>query len=641
MFVSRIRGALAALPLVAALVACGSDPSGPAPTPPPPPPATPAFTLALTGGAVTILQGETATLGVSVTRSGGFTGAVTVSVEGLPAGATAAPVTIAGSATTGQVTITTTGAVVVGTASLTLRGTGTGVEPRTIAVGLTISAPPAAGTYTLAATPTALTVAAGASGQIALTLTRTGGYAGDVAFAATAPAGVTVSFNPASTTGTTTTATIAVAAGTAASTGQVTLRGTAAGQPDRTVQVALTTTAGGSGGGSGNVAWTFCEAQGVPIWFAAQDGTGAWSRVTPNGQEFRFQVSGARGGVAYVTPEDGGTVLSVFHGTQAELQAHGAALCGGRTGPARTLTGTVANVPNPGVLLLSLGGAQGTATPPGNAFSIGRVPSGTIDVLGGASAIGFGGGGATIDLQRLFLRRNINPATNASLGTLDFAGAESFAPVSATATITNAPGEFLSVVGSFISANNLFLTYATDAGSTGGAVTIKGLPGDRRQAGELHMFNITASPTTDPTTGSTRTVGLVFAAIANQTITYGPTMTVPTLTSLGGGRAQAVYPIQSAYDRYWVAVFEQQSLNRRVEIEMTSGWLGSGANATLAMPDLSGVAGWSASWALASGTTASWTVTGTGWDGAGGITAPPFVEGARYVSATQRATFVP
>src|SRR5690606_33647452 len=168
--------------------------------------------------------------------------------------------------------------------------------------------------------------------------------------------------------------------------------------------------------------------------------------------------------------------------------------------------------------------------------SITRVPSGTIDVLGGASALTFGGAGVSFDLQRLFLRRNINPGTNASLGTLDFTGAESFAPAAATATITNAGGEFIAVTGSFISTNGSFLTYSVGTGAAAAAVPLKGLPGDKRQAGELHMFNISATPSLDPNAGSTRNVGLVFAAMANQTVTYGPTMTMPTVSSLGGGR---------------------------------------------------------------------------------------------------------
>lgn len=630
----RISG----LTLLATLVACGSS-SPSEPGPPPPPPQTPAFTMALGATTLAALQGETAQLTVTVVRSGGFAGAVNVTAEGLPAGATAAPITIAAGSTTGQLSIVLAAGATLGNSTVTVRGTGAGLDPRTATVALTVSAPPAAGTYTLAAAPTTVSIAAGASAQATITLTRTGGFAGAVALTATTPAGVTVAFNPASVTGTTATATITVAGGTAAGLVQVTIRGTATGQPERTAAIALTITAGGGGGGAGNVAWTFCESAGLPLWLAVQDGTGAWTRVTPTGQEYRFQINGTRGGVAYVAPEDAGTVLKVFYGTTAELQAQGGTICGGRTGAARTVTGTVANAPVPGVSIFRLGTSAGTLA--GNTVTFTRVPSGAIDLVAGTAAIGFGGGGATFTLQRMLIRRNLNPANQGSLGTIDFTGAESFAPATATATLTNGNGEFTSVTASYLTADGGVTAYAVDAGSTTPTVTLAGVPADKRQAGELHLFNVSVTPTTNPDAGATRNVGLVFAAIANKSITFGAPMTMPTVTTLGGGRLQAVYTIQPDYNRHWIASFDQTTIDRRAEIQATTGWLGGGATVTLAMPDLATVAGWNAAWALQPGTSASWTVSGTGWTGGNGITSPPFVEGAQYVSASQRASITP
>jgi hypothetical protein len=54
------------------------------------PTAAPDFSLAVTPGSVTVpLLGSTANYTVTITRTGGFTGAVTLSVSGLPSGATA------------------------------------------------------------------------------------------------------------------------------------------------------------------------------------------------------------------------------------------------------------------------------------------------------------------------------------------------------------------------------------------------------------------------------------------------------------------------------------------------------------------------------------------------------------------------
>ena len=60
----------------------------------------------------------------------------------------------------------------------------------------------AAADFSLSATPASLTVARGASGASTITITRTGGFTGSVAFTASGlPTGVTAAFNPTSTTG--------------------------------------------------------------------------------------------------------------------------------------------------------------------------------------------------------------------------------------------------------------------------------------------------------------------------------------------------------------------------------------------------------------------------------------------------------
>jgi uncharacterized delta-60 repeat protein len=91
---STSRTALIALSLAAAsfAAACGSSP-GMGTTPPPVEEAS--FTIALAAEKLPVLQGGTASVEVTLTRKAGFTGAVTLSDAGLPAGASFAPVVIA------------------------------------------------------------------------------------------------------------------------------------------------------------------------------------------------------------------------------------------------------------------------------------------------------------------------------------------------------------------------------------------------------------------------------------------------------------------------------------------------------------------------------------------------------------------
>jgi hypothetical protein len=95
--------------------------------------------------------------------------------------------------------------------------------------------------FTLAATPASLTVQHGKTGTYAITITRTGGFAGAVALSVTGLGpGVTGTFNPASTTGNTSTLTINAQGNAQRATFTLTITGTSAGVPTATRTVSLT-----------------------------------------------------------------------------------------------------------------------------------------------------------------------------------------------------------------------------------------------------------------------------------------------------------------------------------------------------------------------------------------------------------------
>ena len=75
--------------------------------------------------------------------------------------------------------------------------------------------------YSLGAAPATLTVNRGANGAVSLSITRTGGFTGRVAFSAAGlPAGVTAAASPASTTGNTSTVTFTASSGATLGNGQ-------------------------------------------------------------------------------------------------------------------------------------------------------------------------------------------------------------------------------------------------------------------------------------------------------------------------------------------------------------------------------------------------------------------------------------
>jgi WD40 repeat protein len=212
----------AAALLAFAVSACGG---GDGPTPPP---ATPTASIAIGSAAASIVAGATAPVAVTLTRGGGFTGAVTVTAAALPTGVTASTETIAAGATTATITLTAAAsAPTVSAIAGTVTGTGSGVTiaPQALAVTVTSAA---GASITLSAASG--TVAAGSSGTVTVTLARTGGFTGDVVIGATSlPAGVTVANQTIAAAATTATLTIVATSAAAPATTNISITGTGTG----------------------------------------------------------------------------------------------------------------------------------------------------------------------------------------------------------------------------------------------------------------------------------------------------------------------------------------------------------------------------------------------------------------------------
>ena len=254
----EVRRLASATIAAAMLAACsGGDDGGTEPTP--------TIDIALSNAALTIVQGTNQTTTVTLTRSGGFTGDVAVTVEGLPTGVTAsaAPATLGASVTSSVVTFTASATAATGAATATIRASGNGVTAKTATVALTVNAAPS---YSLAAA--AASVAQGGTGNSNITITRTGGFAGAVTLSAEGlPTGVTAAFAPNNTTTNASVLTLTAAAGATTGVSTVTVRGTATGQTDKTATFQLTVTATGGGG-------SFTLAVGQTTVTGPQGGTG-------------------------------------------------------------------------------------------------------------------------------------------------------------------------------------------------------------------------------------------------------------------------------------------------------------------------------------------------------------------------------
>ena len=153
----------------------------------------PNFTLSSSPASLTVNRGASGASTITITRSGGFTSAVSLSATGLPSGVTATfnPASTTGGSST--LTLAASSTAATGTVNVTINGAGGGLS-RSTTLSLTVNSPPPPD-FTLSVNPSSLTINRGASGAATVTIARTGGFNNVVALNASGlPSGVTASF---------------------------------------------------------------------------------------------------------------------------------------------------------------------------------------------------------------------------------------------------------------------------------------------------------------------------------------------------------------------------------------------------------------------------------------------------------------
>lgn len=618
---------------IAGAFACESDdPEGP----------TPSISVALSPSTLTVQQGQSGTATVTLSRSN-YDDNVTLNVTGAPTGVTAtlSPASLSGTTTTATLTVNAGTGAAAGPATLTVTASGSGVTTAEADLALTINAAPA-GSYTLAVDPTSVTVTQGGSVEATVNLTREGGFAGEVSLAATGlPEGVTAAFDPAATTGGSSTLTLTAAGDAAAGSATITITGTADGQTDQTAALALTVQEASTGG---NVTWTFCPASGVPVWVAYQDGDGDWVRASqgsePNSWVMQFDED--RGGIAYVTDFLGTPSVNVWYGLRTELGEQGGELCD-EPGETFSVTGSVTGVDATDQVFISLGTASAVVIPAlGSEFTLENVAPGTHDLIASRVTIDDSGDDPVMRTEELILRRDVQTTAGQELAVLDFASDEAFAPVEHEVTIEGANGDQTFLIAGYFTDNGVASGFFTGLPTLGDTKTYAGIPADRQQPGDIHLLSVVAMD--DPANPTrSRTVQEFFVAAGDRTVTLGPVLDNGTVSAIPGApypRLQAVQTRQPEYTKYFFADFSQ--LAREWQILASAAWVGAGSDVTLAVPDFSGVEGWDpGAWALEAGEETEWTVGGFDWSVAGGIFAAPFTDGGRVVSANRHGTITP
>ncbi len=202
------------------------------------------ISLAVSPTSASIAVGGSQEVTATLTRAGGFTGPVNLTVTGQPAGVTAtlSDVHTVGVVTEATVTIHVDPTTPLAVYLLVLHGTGNGVSEVTASFSLTVTPLPAAYALIVNNNPS---IVQGTSGPANIVLVRQN-FTGDVTLALEgAPAGITGVFAPNPVTASASVLTISVAGTVAPNTYNMTVRGTSS-LIDRTTVFAVTVAAAAS-----------------------------------------------------------------------------------------------------------------------------------------------------------------------------------------------------------------------------------------------------------------------------------------------------------------------------------------------------------------------------------------------------------
>jgi len=632
-----------------------------------PPPGGGAFTIGASGSSLTIARNASSSLTITITRTGTFTGSVSLSTTTLPTGVTAAfsPPQIDNGQTSSTMTVSVGGAAATGTTTFSVRGTSAGQNMQTVDITLTVTAPPGqSGPFTLSMSASSHLVHPTnvQSTYPIITITRNAGFTGSVAFTASGlPQTLIVAFTPSSTTGNTTNA-IILNTGAPNGTYTATIRGASA-QGDQTITFTIVV----ASASTGNIKWKFCSGSLPRVFFAVKDGTGPWTRIMPAASDtsYSFNITSGAGQVAEINIEGGGFRTTVYSYTAQEMSARAASQCTLiQNVTSRTVNGFFAGVTGFRTSQVGMGWWFGSANGNGS-FSLLNLPPGPLDVM--AVRNGDFADPSAIPVDRMIIRRGINPASGATLPVFDFGAAESFAPTQALWTFGSANGEAFGVSQSFFTAAGTTASFTAIPAVDGAATnrTLDGVPLAQTIAGDLHQVIATIATTGPSPTSPLRATRQIIAytrTVAPRQLSFGSAMPAPTtilpIAGLPAGRLRVQGSVPSEYTSGITLDFTQTASSNHMTIHATRGFLGAGNLYDLSMPDLTGVTGWDTQFAIRAGVPVQWWASGGGptldffdarylfnsirsrWTGALTGISPP-ADGAVYLFARVTGTVTP
>jgi len=269
----------------------------------------PDFTVSASPSSQAVVAGNAISYTATASPLNGFSGAVNLSVSGLPSGATGSfsPTSITGGSGSSTLTVATSAATTPGTYTLTITGTN-GSLSHNATVTLVVNPVPQPD-FAVSATPSSQALAPGAGTSYTATVTPANGFNGAVGLTVNGlPTGATGSFSPASVSGGSGSSTLSVAtlSTTPAGTYTLTITGTS-GALSHSATVSLVVN------GASSYNQTILTDHPVGFWGMNQ-GVTTEADLTGNGNTGLYQ-----GGTPAVTTLPNGDQAAVFNGATEYL----------------------------------------------------------------------------------------------------------------------------------------------------------------------------------------------------------------------------------------------------------------------------------------------------------------------------------
>ena len=174
--------------------------------------------------------------------------------------------------------------------------------------------------------------------------------------------------------------------------------------------------------------------------------------------------------------------LFIVYGTQPELATQGLERC--VTG--KRVYGSVANMAPNQFAEITLGTARDDAEALEPTFQLTHVGGGPLDLIASRNVVDASMFPAMVD--RIIMRRGLNPADNSTLPVLDFTGTEAFAPAVANLTVGNLGTDKAYVLSSIVTAGApRGATISVVSQNGAGPFRYFGVPAAKQLAGDLHF----------------------------------------------------------------------------------------------------------------------------------------------------------